>query len=391
MVSRRHAEITWDGKEYRVTDLQSTNGTYLENSRLLPDEPEIWKPNQAVRIGDTWLRLIQPAKSTESRPTQTSASGRPVVVVLVQDHLIVEPAGQLTTRITLINESHLVDHFALSLTGIPKDWVVDLPSSVPLMPGEQKETALTVRVPRTPQSRAGQHVLTLRVSSVSHPSQQMEARLTLTVEGYARFKLSVAHPRLLSKQLTATFLVQIYPPAAHRKAERYMRASFDLEPGADYDKQVKQHTYDSNLPVEQTVKIKLFSPAISFSEPVVRKLSGEITPISFVGKPDDNCQPGLHSVGLSITDEQSGVEYQSVSFQVPITDYAFDHVSRPLLSRLTTVILGVGSFVMFLLTLLGQIDTTFGLASGTAGAALVSAIHMRTLWLYQRPTTTNLP
>jgi serine/threonine protein kinase len=59
--SRRHAQITWDGMEYHLMDLGSSNGTYLENARLLPGISEILKPNQNLRIGDTWLRIIQPS------------------------------------------------------------------------------------------------------------------------------------------------------------------------------------------------------------------------------------------------------------------------------------------------------------------------------------------
>ena len=56
-VSRMHARIEYDGTNYRVCDLNSTNGTYLDNVKLLPGVPEAWTPDKAVRIGDSWLRL----------------------------------------------------------------------------------------------------------------------------------------------------------------------------------------------------------------------------------------------------------------------------------------------------------------------------------------------
>lgn len=56
--SRRHARLEFDGHGYRVTDLNSTNGTYLGNVRLTAGIPQAWSPDQTLRIGDTFLRLL---------------------------------------------------------------------------------------------------------------------------------------------------------------------------------------------------------------------------------------------------------------------------------------------------------------------------------------------
>jgi hypothetical protein len=390
--SYRHLQITWDGSDYYVTDLNSTNGTYLENTKLLPGIPEVWRTNQHLRIGDTWLRLISPTTGTSSlmRSSQSSSSAGRVEVSVSSQQFDVEPGGSVTGTISLLNQSPNVDHFSLSLMGIPGTWISSLPSSVQLMPGEQKDSEFTLHVPRTPQSRAGLRVMTLKVTSQLDPTQFVEVKLTLTVEAHTKFKLSIAHPRLLSKQFTSTFVVQLYATEVRHKAAKMVRASLVVQPSADMKKEIEEHKYDSNVPIKQTVKIKLFSPEITFSEPVNTKLSDTITSVIFVGRPNDNCRPGLQSVGLSISDAETGIEYQSESFQVQITDYVFDHVSRPLLSTMMTIVVGIGSLAMFLLTFLGQIDTTFGVASGTAGAALVSAIHLRFLSLYQKANTTNL-
>ena len=66
-----------------------------------------------------------------------------------------------------------------------------------------------------------------------------------------------------------------------------------------------------------------------------------------------------------------------------VVDFAFDHVSRPWLSNLTSVVLGTGSAVAFVLTLLGQVDQTLGLATGGAIGAVAGFIHMRYLSLFK--------
>lgn len=59
-VSRQHARIEFDGHNYRVQDLNSTNGTFVGNIRLMPGVSQIWSPDQPLRVGDTYLRLLTP-------------------------------------------------------------------------------------------------------------------------------------------------------------------------------------------------------------------------------------------------------------------------------------------------------------------------------------------
>ncbi|HMR63557.1 MAG TPA: protein kinase [Anaerolineae bacterium] len=56
-VSRQHARIDFNGSYYTITDLDSRNGTYLANTKILPGVPERWSPDQIVRIGQHYLRL----------------------------------------------------------------------------------------------------------------------------------------------------------------------------------------------------------------------------------------------------------------------------------------------------------------------------------------------
>ena len=208
--SRKHAQITWDGMEYYVTDLGSRNGTYLENTKLLPGMAEVWKQNQNLRIGDTWLRLIPPATGAQSvaksslgsRVLHTNSGDGLVEVSVPPQQLAVEAGGSVSTTISMINQGPEVDHVTLSLTGIPKNSVVNVPPTVKLMPGERKETEFTLRVPRAPESRAGRHTMTLKVASQNEPSQFVETKLNLMIAPYSQFKAELKPPRLRAGQAT---------------------------------------------------------------------------------------------------------------------------------------------------------------------------------------------
>jgi len=54
-ISRKHCELTWDGKRHRVRDLESTNGTYVNDE--LVDSAELRHGDQ-IKIGRTIMKFI---------------------------------------------------------------------------------------------------------------------------------------------------------------------------------------------------------------------------------------------------------------------------------------------------------------------------------------------
>ena len=52
-VSSRHAEVRPEGEGYVISDLGSTNGTFINQRRLTPNVPYVLKPTDFIRIGST--------------------------------------------------------------------------------------------------------------------------------------------------------------------------------------------------------------------------------------------------------------------------------------------------------------------------------------------------
>ena len=50
-VSRKHARIFRDGDQWRVTDLGSSNGTFVDGQRLTPDVPSLVRDRGDLRFG----------------------------------------------------------------------------------------------------------------------------------------------------------------------------------------------------------------------------------------------------------------------------------------------------------------------------------------------------
>jgi serine/threonine protein kinase len=210
-VSRHHARVDFDGINYQVTDLDSTNGTFLANVRLLPGVAKVWPPETAVRVGKSWLRLEratiqQPAETQLFRsdgtmvdPTLIHSSmgtGR-VGAFMETTEVSVAPGSQTTLSLIILNQGTLVDHFHISVGGIPSDWLPGLPSSpIRLLPGGQQTAVLTIHPPRSPQSRAGRYPLTIRVSSQDDPGEVAKVDCTLTVSAFSQFSSKLESQRI---------------------------------------------------------------------------------------------------------------------------------------------------------------------------------------------------
>lgn len=199
-----------------------------------------------------------------------------------------------------------------------------------------------------------------------------------------KFRVSISYPQQFSKRYSSLLLVQIYIPEMRTKVNQAVVSEFGQQ-------KVTEHIKGSELKKGQTIRVKLSSPNIVFSDPVVKKLGYDINTLNFLAKPDDNCEPGIHKVLLSISNPDTQIEYQSINFSIRVTDFVFDHISRPFLSKIMSGVLGISSMLMFILTFLGQIDSTFGLTSGTIAGTLASAIYIQFFSLYKFGKTTTMP
>jgi Tol biopolymer transport system component len=121
-----------------------------------------------------------------------------VYVELLQ--LSVAPGNKTTVPITVINQGSVVDHFRVSVEGVPPEWMPASRSSVvQLAPGEQHNLKLVIQPPRLPQSRAGHYPLLIHVTSQDEPDQTVEVKVKLWVTAYSEFNSSLTPHRIMAK------------------------------------------------------------------------------------------------------------------------------------------------------------------------------------------------
>jgi serine/threonine protein kinase len=206
-IASHHARITFDGQNYQVTDLNSEGGTFLENIRLLPGVAETWIPGTALRVGDVWLELKRRAAApsgviyrpdgtiAEASAIRTSAGEGRVAVFVEAKEVHVEAGGMAKVSAVVLNQGPVVDHFNVSLTGIPAQWLLASPP-VRLMPGVQQEVQLAIKPPRSSESRAGKYPVTIVVTSQDDPHQVASVELSVTVAPYYEYMSSLKPQRV---------------------------------------------------------------------------------------------------------------------------------------------------------------------------------------------------
>ena len=57
-ISRIHCKIVKEGEGYRICDLNSANGTYVNGERLEPNEQRIIKKGDIVRLANSDFEII---------------------------------------------------------------------------------------------------------------------------------------------------------------------------------------------------------------------------------------------------------------------------------------------------------------------------------------------
>ncbi|GEM_PF-5379896 len=182
------------------------------------------------------------------------------------------------------------------------------------------------------------------------------------------FKISSAYPKFLSKRHSSTIVIQFYLQEDEATVKNKIEEKFS-------SKSIESVYESKNLFPGLSVVINLFHPNIAFSEKKVRKLKNSVNAMEFIAEPHDNCSPGLQAVSVTINDRETGEEYESFTFNVRVADYAFDHIPQPWLFNAYTSVIGVGSLTMFVLSLLGKVDSAFGLTTGTAGGITAALIY----------------
>lgn len=213
-ISRHHARIERTTTGWRVLDLGSTNGTFLDGDRLLPDIPKAWEENQRLTVGPyvmRWQRIEGTAaglgalaapsampsyQATQQAPvplggTRIHSSTGQLSVLVNPTNLEVAAGSRSDLQVELFNLGTTVDHFSLRIDGLPEGWATIPQSSIQLMPGAQGSVPLSIHPPLDHSAHAGQHPYRLIVTSAGNHRETAAVAGQVIVKPFERFMMDI--------------------------------------------------------------------------------------------------------------------------------------------------------------------------------------------------------
>lgn len=202
-VSRHHARLQRVGTNWQIFDLGSTNGTFLDDAKLLPDVGENWYGHQTLRVGPFFLQLKRdtvtplstapayvPGTFAASPAMTMPAGGRSSVgqisILMNPPSLDVPPGGQGNLTVELFNQGGTVDHFQVHVDGIPASWATISPDSVQLLPGGSGRVSIAIHPPEDSSAGSGEYTYRVVVMPRNGDRESASAQGKLKVKPFER-------------------------------------------------------------------------------------------------------------------------------------------------------------------------------------------------------------
>ncbi|MEW2546304.1 hydrolytic protein [Streptomyces sp. NPDC047002] len=107
----------------------------------------------------------------------------------------VTPGGVASTRLTVRNDSDIVEAYSLEVVGDCAAWASVEPERVSLYPGTSETVAIRLAPPRSPEVRAGEVPLAVRVLPTEHPEAVRVPETTVRVEEFRQLRAEIAPRR----------------------------------------------------------------------------------------------------------------------------------------------------------------------------------------------------
>lgn len=98
--------------------------------------------------------------------------------------MTVAPGGTATTSLTVRNDSDIVEAYSLEVVGDCASWTTVEPARVSLYPGTSETVSIRLAPPRSPQIRAGELPLAIRVLPIEHPDAVRVPETTVHIEEF---------------------------------------------------------------------------------------------------------------------------------------------------------------------------------------------------------------
>ncbi|WP_033440654.1 COG1470 family protein [Saccharothrix sp. NRRL B-16314] len=133
--------------------------------------------------------------------TTTTEFGLPTVVVT--------PGQETSTTMTVRNDSDIVEAYEFEVVGGCAPWTTVEPARLSLYPGTSEQVAIVLRPPRSPEVRAGEVPLGVRVLPAERPQSAVVTETIVIVEPFAKQRVRLI-PKRRRAWRSARFRVEVH-------------------------------------------------------------------------------------------------------------------------------------------------------------------------------------
>jgi serine/threonine protein kinase len=183
-------------KRYRV-ELDPPDAVPSAAPATPPSPPEDGDPVRIRMRTEKGPRptIPDPPKRPGQRDGPLPGQSRRIRVALDRDALTLTPGQPAVATVALDNSGRTVDHFSLSVEGVPESWVRGPAHPPQLNPGNRTTVPLTITVPRVSESFTGEYPITVRATSRENPSESGTATAIWTVLPFAQSVMNLVPSR----------------------------------------------------------------------------------------------------------------------------------------------------------------------------------------------------
>jgi len=213
-ISRYHFSITYDGKDVKISDMDSANGTFVDGVQLGADESKGLFGGEELQIGH--LRMIyhtlneDPTTFLDPVPEETQRYDRPDVGFSMEvygSEIAIPPGSHTTVEISITNMTSEEHAYAIEATGLPDGWGRLNRPTLTIEPDETAQIIYNIKPLRQSSSAPGDYPITFTVYQQDAPDKKLEGGVSVKILSYSGFGVALANPNLQDDESFRLFLL----------------------------------------------------------------------------------------------------------------------------------------------------------------------------------------
>ncbi len=210
-ISREHARLDKREDKWFVTDLGSTNGSYLGGIRLESNTEREWESGHPLQIGAFTLQWqsqqdVKGAQTLVLMPDQIEPLNKllqpkadeTLNIVLDSYSLTLAPGTSGTLQIGILSSNQQTKQLAVEVDGVPESWVEISQAMVTLLPKKHQSIQVKFNLPSGGSLHAAKRRFTISLHNTQEMQYSNSVSGTLNIMAQREFDVELVPSKLVN-------------------------------------------------------------------------------------------------------------------------------------------------------------------------------------------------